>query len=257
MTSARAALGCLVVAALLAIVCHPRVFFGTGATMSVVSFDDLFFAGQWAALMFALASLVLAATTIRAGAFGTTVLGVLGLSVVVIIFLAATGIPHPANSGAWRNGEVGVRAFTRGMAKKAKAQAKPIHLSADSFAGAWRAPDGTTYTFAADSLSWSRTNGDGEHSRRTCGTEFSIEYLQRERDVLQDHGLTWSAHAVEVYEATSVDAKIPVAFVSCGTNDRFLFIRATAGEVWRWTNAMDANDLKDGSFVLRKAQVSR
>lgn len=253
MVNSRAALGCLIASVVLGIAFHPRVFFGNGSGPVIFSLDGLFFGGQWVAFVLALAALGLSgAAWLGAGESRTVASAWLPLcALLTLTFLAVFGVPHQANSGDWRNGEVGAAAFVRGVARSRKANAKPIELSADAFRGEWRAADGVTFTFSPTGVRWTGSAGSGELALSACGPAFELRYLQRDREVLQDNGLTWSTHAIARYDSTAVDAQIPVAEVACGPADRILFIRASADEIWRWTNALDLDAIKNNTFVLR------
>lgn len=259
MRSITLAIGCVAASAIIAIVCHPRVFFGTGTSASIVSLDGLFFAGQWIALALAAFALMLSAMAMSngAGAKGASVAPatVMGVAALIVVWLLATGVPHPANRSEWRNRELGARAFLRGMSRQRTANAPPPALSAAAFAGAWRSDDGTTFTFAGDRVAWAGTQGSGEYSAPACGGTFRLTFTGRPRDVLQDLGLTWSAHAGERYDATPPDAQVPVAQVECAGSEPVTFIKAGDDEVWLWTSSLDLDAIKRGAFVLRR--VSR
>jgi len=91
--------------------------------------------------------------------------------------------------------------------------------------------------------------------RRTLGASvcepFALRYVQRDRDILHDNGITWSTRVKAPYESTAVDARIPTAEITCGNSEPVLFIRASATEVWRWTSSPDLERIKNNSFVLR------
>lgn len=254
MPSYTGAIACLVVAALLAVISHPRVVYGdgNGVAMNIVSFDDVFFAAQWATVVFCLLSLAMYVVTARGATTMSAPWAVPVVASALLAYLIFAGIPHPANRAEWPTRELGIRAFVRGMAKRRAASPKLVKISANAFAGSWRAVDGTTYEFFPDSISLHSAAGPGEYSRATCGATFELVYVERSRDVLRDLGLPWSLHAIALHDSTPVNARIPVANMACG-NDRFVFIRATEGEVWRWTNALDADAIKRDSFVLRAA----
>ncbi|MBC8086714.1 MAG: hypothetical protein H7Z40_05575 [Phycisphaerae bacterium] len=251
--SSRAAIVCVVLATVFAVACHPRIFFGSGdgPAGSIVNLDSVFFLGQWASVLFSVMALVLAALLLRSGNSSPATVVVLGGSLLLLILQIATGIPHPANRNEWSNRELGAVAFMRGVAKRAKTNAKPVLLTAASFAGQWQSHDGSVYVFAPDSVAWTGSS-NGAISRDTCGQDFLLEYMERERDVLLDYGLTWSPHAGAVHDTTATDARIPVLHAACATGNRFVFIRATENEVWRWTNSMNANDFKGTTFILRR-----
>lgn len=250
MLNSRAALGCLILSIVLSVACNPRVFFGTGGS-AVFSLDGLFFWGQWIAFALALFALCISTMIwLNAGrALTLPTLWIPIFSALMCAYLLLTGVPHPANSGEWRNGELGIAAFMRGGARRAKANAKPIELTAESFRGTWRAPDGTEYTFEPHNLKTRNNSETRNFAGADCAEGFSIRYVQQGREILQDLGLTWSEHAIARYDSTALDAKIPVAEVTC-VSQHFVFIRASSNEVWRWTNTLNVNDLKDKSFIL-------
>lgn len=258
MTASRVAVGCLAVSVLLSVVCHPRVFFGNGGGSAVFSLDGLFFRGQWIAFILAVLALLLSgANWLNTGrVLAASALAVPVLSSVLIVFLLCTGIPHPANEGSWRNRELGLAAFIRGQAKRAKANAKPELLTAAAFAGEWKSPVGTVFTFTDDRVTWKSDSSSGEYSQSVCG-DFSIRYVQKDKSILSDLGLIWSKHAVAMSDAAPADAKFAVAVVACNKLDRFVFIRASETEVWRWTNSLDATNITDESFILRPVQSSK
>lgn len=247
------ALVSVIAAALLAIVCHPRVFFGSGTAMSVVSLDGVFFAGQWIAFALAALALVSSALAMSAGT-GTKSVVVAAIAVLLLVWLLISGVPHPANRGEWRNRELGVGAFMRGMTKRRAENAPPPALSANAFAGEWQGEDGTTFTFENDRISWRGSRGNGEYSASSCGSAFRVAYTARNRDVLQDFGLTWSTHAGERFDATQPDARVAVAQVECAGTEPVTFIKAARDEVWRWTSSLDLDAIKRGAFVLRRAR---
>jgi hypothetical protein len=258
MLSFRTALICLVVALALAVACHPRVFFGNGST-AFVSLDRVFLAGQWAALFLSLAAFLVSWLASRGSAEQARAAGEVALpavSALLVVYLLFAGVPHPQNSSEWRNGEMGVAAWLRAAARQAKANAGPTIVGAETFAGSWSAPGGALYAFHPDKVSWTGGAGSGELSAAVCGADFSLRYVQKGREALQDLGLTWSTHAFDVHQATAQDAVIPVAEVACGS-EHFVFIRASTDEVWRWSNSLDANDLKNDSFILRANSTGR
>jgi hypothetical protein len=246
----------VVAATLIAIVSHPRVVFGDGTAMSIVSLDAPFFIAQWLALVLAVLALILSLLAIRSGTGAKSVL-VAALATTLVAWLVITGVPHPANSGEWYKREVGIGAFMRGYAKRRAENTPPPALSADSFAGEWRAVDGTSYSFGPERVSWTGGLGAGEYSAAACTGEFRLAYVERTRDLMQDLGFTWSTHAIARFDSTALDARIPVAEVACGPSDRIVFIKASDDEVWRWTNSLELDALKSGAFVLRRASGSR
>ena len=175
---------------------------------------------------------------------------------MLLVYLLVTGVPHPANRGGWGSRELGLAAFIRGEAKRRAETAEPTFVSAEAFQGDWIAGDGTTYRFADNRVVWSGAGVAGEYSAARCGGSFRLEYVERGRDALQDLGFVWSAHAVARHDAAAADARIPVAQVDCGRADRLAFLRAADDEVWRWTNSLDANAIKDESFILRRVARS-
>lgn len=256
MPTSRVALICIVLSVILAVVCNTRVFYGNGSGSAVFSLDGLFFWGQWSAFVLAVIAMLLSwPHWIGAGhTFSVRALAVPVLSVVMVVYLTATGIPHRANQAAWPNGETGLDPFVRGMVRGAEIRNRenPVAITNAAFAGEWRATDGIVYTFEGTNLiGRAASGGRTVTGSEDCGGMFSIRYVQRDRDVLQDLGFTWSVHANAIYDATPTDAKIPVAEVSCGS-DRYVFIRATFNEVWRWTNSLDANAIKSDLFLLTR-----
>lgn len=254
MFSSRAAIIFAVLATLFAVGCHPRIFFGSGSPgFNIVNLDGVFFLGQWLAFLFALISLIVSVKVLRSGSTGMAVMVTTGYAACLLLFQIFTGIPHKANENAWRTGELGPGAFIRGMTKNSGANAKLVHLSGDEFGGKWTAADGSIYEFTTNTVKWEGGASSGFLSPDACRKGYSMEYIQREKKELQEHGLTWSAHAGAVHDATPDDAKIPTLEVACkGTH--YLFIRATEDEVWRWTTDMDANDFKEpAGFVLKRA----
>lgn len=253
MFSSRAAIIFAVIGTLFAIGCHPRLFFGSGPVAgNIVNLDGVFFFGQWAALLFAFVSLIISVKVLRSGSPGAPAMVLAVYSGLLCLFLFFNGIPHKANQNEWRSDELGPAAFMRGMAKSSNTNAEPGEDSADSFAGPWQAADSTVYEFTTNTVRWIGASGDGYLSPDSCRRGYSMKYLQREKKELQDHGLTWSEHAGAVHDATPADAKIPIVEVTC-KGEYYLFIRATADEVWRWTNDMDANDFKNpAGFVLKR-----
>lgn len=254
----RTALGCLIASVVLGGFSHPRVFFGDGGGSAVFSLDDLFFNVQWAAFVFALIALgVSGAAWLNAGdARNSTNLWLPACSALMVAFLLTVGVPHPANKSEWRQRELGAAAFVRGMARSRKANAKPKKLTSETFSGEWRAIDGRTFTFTANSVTWRDASSSGEYNASTC-QPFELHYLERDREVLQDLGLTWSKHAGALYDSTAADAKIPVAELTCGRSDHTTFIRASKDEVWRWTNATDLETIKSDGFVLRSTEAAK
>lgn len=250
MLSSRTALGCLVLSIVLSVVCNPRVFFGTGGS-AVFSLDGIFFWGQWIAFALALLALCISATLwLNAGrVLSLPVLWIPAFSALMCAYLVVTGVPHPANSGEWSRGELGIAAFIRGQARRTKANAKPIVLTADAFHGTWRATDGVEYTFEPNNLRERSDLGVRNFASADCAEGFSIRYVQQGREILQDLGLTWSEHAIARYDSTALDAKIPVAEVTC-VSRRYVFIRASHNEVWRLTNDLDLKGIQDKSFIL-------
>ena len=170
---------------------------------------------------------------------------------LMLTFLLVVGVPHQTNRGDWRNGEMGAAAFLRDVARDKTASAKPTMLTADSLRSEWRATDGTVFTFTPASVSWQSSSGNGEHSPAACGQPFALHYIQHDREILQDYGITWSLHANAVYASTAADARIPTAEIACGKFEPVLFVRASATEVWRWTSSLDLESIKNNSFVLR------
>lgn len=249
MMSSRAAIVCVVAATLFAAVCHPRVVYGNGGGGSIVSFDELFYAGQWIAFSLAVVALVVSIATIRSGNASTAAIGATVCALLLIAWNVAFGIPHRANQGAWPMRELGIKAYLRGRQNDAKLHAKPERTTAREMAGSWRAHDGSIYSFSDTAITWTGTSS-GSYTNAAC-TAFELSYEIRDREALVDLGMVWSAHAGIVYDSTALNARIPVANVACG-NDRIVFTRATADEIWRWTNSMDANDFKDSSFILRR-----
>ena len=249
MMSYKGAVACALIAGVLALVCQPRVFWGDGPA-SIVSLDGLFYAGQWAAVLFAILGLGCCVAMWKNGPWPSRAWVVLAFNLVVLIFLVMKGVPHNSNRGEWRNGALGIRHFIRGESKRRAANTLPRQLGADTFAGAWRGTDGSTYTFSNDRVVWSGTSG-GEYARGKCASPFSLEYIERDKEALQDFGLTWSTHAIAVYDSTTADAKIPVANLACG-HERVVFIRASPGEVWRWTSELQLDEIKSASFVLQR-----
>lgn len=252
---------CIVLSVLLAIVCNPRVFYGNGAGSAAFSLDDFFFWGQWAAFGLALMAMLMSwPGWIGAGRMITfSALWVPLLSLFAFAFLLVTGVPHRANSARWASGETGVAAFVRGMSLSAKAreQLNPVLTSSAAFAGQWIAADSIIYTFEDRNLSGRvASTGRAAWGSADCGGIFSIRYFQRDREVLQDFGLTWSPHANSVYDATPVNAKIPVAEVTCGS-ERVVFVRATFNEIWRWTSALTQDDIKSTSYLMKRIEGAR
>lgn len=249
MMTSRAAIVCIVAATLFAAVCHPRVVYGNGGGGSIVSFDDLFYAGQWIAFVLAILALVVSITTIRSGNSSSVTIGTTVCALLLIAWNIAFGIPHRANQGAWPARELGIKAFLRGRNIEARLNAKPEKTTAQELAGSWRAHDGSIYSFSDTAITWTGPDS-GSYSSAVCSA-FELSYEIRDREALVDLGMVWSAHAGVVYNSTALNARIPVANVACGS-ERIVFTRATADEIWRWTNSMDANDFKDSSFILRR-----
>lgn len=241
---------CIVAAALVAAVCHPRVVYGNGGGGSIVSFDDLFYAGQWIAFVLAILALLVSIATLRSGNSSTVTLGATVCALLLIAWNVAFGIPHRANQGAWPARELGIKAFLRGRQIEAKQNSKPEKSTAHEMAGSWRSHDGSIYSFSDSAITWTGTNS-GSYSSSVCAA-FELSYEIRDREALVDLGMVWSAHVGEVYDSTALNARIPVANVACGS-ERIVFTRATADEIWKWTNSMDANDFKDSTFILRRA----
>jgi hypothetical protein len=246
----------VVAAAIIAIVSHPRVVFGDGTAMSIVSLDGPFFMAQWLALVLSILALVFSVLAILSGTGSKSIL-VAAVATTLVAWLVMTGVPHPANSGEWYKRELGLGAFMRGYAKRRAENTPPPTLTASSFAGQWQAIDGTSYSFGPDRVSWSGGEAAGEYSAAACAGEFRLAYVERTRDLLQDLGFTWSTHAIARFDSTALDARIPVAEVACGPGDRIVFIKAGADEVWRWTNSLELDAIKSGAFVLRRASDSR
>jgi hypothetical protein len=255
----RAALGCFAVSLILAILLHPRVFYGNGGGGSFINFDSVFFAGQWiafavAALAFGLA---LAAWNHTGNSRSAGALWLPFGCAAVLLFLLATGVPHKANSGDWRNRKLGAVEFVRAVMRVRKANIAPNILSASVFAGEWKDADGAVYTFSERSIAWRNAQQEGGYAAAQCGASFQLRYIERDREALQSNGLSWSEHAGAVYDSTALDARIPVAELACGPFDRIVFIRASSTEVWRWTNALDLDAIKKDAFVLRRVDGTR
>lgn len=256
--NSRVAVGSLLVAVALSVICHPRVFFGNGGGSAVFSLDGLFFRGQWIAFALALLALLIStANWLNTGrTLGATTLAVPALSSLLVVFLLFTGVPHPANAGRWRNRELGLAAFMRGQAIRAKTNAKPVLLTAAAFAGSWKSTTGAVFTFADDRITWKSDSDSGEYSAAECGN-FSMRYVQKDRAILSDLGLGWSKHAGAMAEAAAIDATFAVVEVTCPRLYNLVFIRAAENEVWRWTNLLDANSITDDSFILRPVQATK
>ena len=250
--SYRAALTSVVIAGLLSLLFHPRVFFGSGSG-GFVSFDDLFFAGQWSAAVVALLGLVCGVVAWKNGQPLSRVGVVFAIDVAIIVLLLVKGVPHKANRTEWRSGALGIAQFMRGAAKQRAENAPPAKSSADRFAGTWRDVDGATYAFGSDRIT-KRGSSQVDYSGQGCGSSFSLEYFEQGRDALLDLGLTWSVHAGTVHDATAADARIHSARVTCG-EDIVLFLRATPNEVWRLTSALSLEAIKGGAFVLARVDV--
>lgn len=256
MPISRVALVCVVLSVVLAIVCSPRVFYGNGSGSAVFSLDDFFFWGQWAAFVFAMAAMLMSwpAWIGDGRMISASALWVPLLSLLMSGYLLLTGVPHRANRARWATGEMGVAAFVRGMRQSGRERTKlhPVAITAAPFTGEWRAADSIVYAFEQNNVYGRNAAGTRSALGSTdCAGVFSVRYYQRDREILQDLGFTWSAHANAVYDATRADAMIPVAEVTCGT-ERLLFIRATPNELWRWTSAMTIDDFKDAGFLMRR-----
>ena len=249
MGSHRAAVACVVIAAVLAVLFQPRFIWGNGSG-SIVSFDDLFYAAQWAAVLFGVVGLVFWIASWKNGQVPSRAWIVLAVDIVVLVFLAMTGVPHKANRTEWRSGALGITHFMRGESRRRAANAPPTQVSADTFAGTWRAIDGSTYTFSANRIAVDGPSSM-EYTAARCGSAFSLQYIERDREALQDLGLTWSEHAIAVYDSTEVDARIPVAQLTCGT-EGIVFMRASPNEIWRWTSALELDAIKSAAFVLQR-----
>ena len=245
----RAAVACVVIAGVLSLLFYQRVFFGSGAG-SFVNFYDVFYTGQWAAVLFAIVGLACCIAAWKNGQSPSRVWVVLGFDVALLILAMVKGVPHRANRTEWRRGALGVVHYFRGAAKQRAENAPPKQVSADTFAGSWRGPDGSVYTFSPDRLV-QQGSSVVEYTRANCGPSFALEYIERDREALQDLGLTWSEHAFAVYNSTAVSAKIPVANFTCG-QEMAVFIRASPGEVWRVTSTLELDAIKAAAFVLQR-----
>ena len=250
MVSYRVAVACVVIAVVLSLLVQPRFFWGKGPG-SIVSLDDLFYAGQWAAVLFAILGLVCYGAAWKNGQLPSRAWVVLAFNIMVLMFLVLKGVPHSANRNEWRNGALGISHFIRGEAKRRAANTPPKQVSAGTFAGTWRGIDGSTYTFLTDRIAWNGTSLV-QYTREHCGAPFSLEYIERTREALQDFGLTWSVHAIAVYDSTPAAAQIPVAMLTCGP-EIVVFIRASSDEVWRVTSTLQLDEIRSASFVLQRA----
>ncbi|MGV3710514.1 MAG: hypothetical protein ACO1Q7_16915 [Gemmatimonas sp.] len=255
----RAAFGCFVLSLILAVLLHPRVFYGTGGGGGFINFDGVFFAGQWIAFAVALLAFGLAIASWNQDGSSRSALTTwlpAGCA-ALLLFLLATGVPHKANEGDWRNRKLGVVEFVRALARVRTENLAPNHISASAFAGEWRDSEGAVYTFTEQSVAWRNAQQEGGYASANCGAKFALRYIERDREALQSNGLSWSEHVNAVYDSAAADSRVPVAELACGAFDRIVFIRATPTEIWRWTNALDLDAIKRNTFVLKRVDGTR
>jgi hypothetical protein len=116
-------LGCalLGLAVLLAVMCHPAIFYGgRPLPMPMGAFGDLFYVGQWLAFGLTAGSLGLYGLVWKwhAGALGPfprKAWAGPALAALLLLYLAAAGMPHKANRSMWHAGRLGLIEFIRGF----------------------------------------------------------------------------------------------------------------------------------------------
>jgi hypothetical protein len=115
---------CLVLALLLGVVCHPAIFFGGRPIAGPMgAFYDLFWWGQWTAFCLTAAAILLFFGVWK---FSPTLVGTTfgrmwilpTVSVLLLLYLLAAGVPHSANRFDWYKGKLGVIEFIRAAVRR-------------------------------------------------------------------------------------------------------------------------------------------
>jgi hypothetical protein len=114
----------LALAILLAVLCHPAIFYGgRPLPMPMGAFADLFFFGQWLAFGLTAGSLGLFALVWKwrpaiLTPFPQKMWAGPILAGLLLLYLLMAGVPHKANRSFWYKGKLGLIEFVRGVAKE-------------------------------------------------------------------------------------------------------------------------------------------
>jgi hypothetical protein len=250
---ARVVLG---VATFFTIAFDPRLFFGRGdGGGNWISFTSWFYGGSWWAFRLSAVALVLYGIVAlvadgehRVGWRGP------GLSVLLLLWALARGVPHRENMNQWSKGEVGALAWIR--AERAARDRAPRPISATTFAGLWRASDGSAWRFGPNDAT--RTEETGVPSspaakRALCTGTYRAAYEERGRDVLVESGLDASVHGGEVWHAMPERIRLPVAGVACSEEPwAGSFVLVRDDEIWLLEAWMTADEIRADAFVFRR-----
>jgi hypothetical protein len=255
----------LAAATLWTIVFDPRVFFGTGGGGGGwISFSSWFHGGSWTAFRLTLLALVLYGVVAMNGGDVRAAWRGPALALVLLGWGLARGVPHIDNGSKWARGAVGARAWLR---TELALRARVRHpLGAESFAGVWRAADGTEWRFFGEPGSEPgtprrgtavRTLAPGAPSvgaqRAACRGIYRTAYVEGGRELIEERGLDRSPHAAAVLRRVGPEARVRVVMVGCSEEPWAAdFAQVVDDELWILEPYLTYDELQRDAFVLRR-----